>query len=115
MTKARSGVAGYTTLLKLDFDGTIPAGFTHRARFVCRAHNLPVVAIEVDRTRHGYHVTIHVARRVSFMRVILLQALLGSDWRRETFNSRRAIAWRNVPLFWRTRANVLYHRHYRRV
>lgn len=110
-----SGVAAYTTLLKLDYDGHIPARLMQRIRFVCYAHNLPVVLIETHRTVHGYHVIVHVARRVAFARVIMLQALLGSDWKRETFNSRRALAWRNVPVFWRTRANVLYHRHHRSV
>lgn len=108
-----SGVAAHITLLKLDFDGRIPAALMQRMQFVCRAHRLPVMLIETHRTRHGYHVVLHIPRRISFMRVILLQALLGSDWKRETFNSRRAVAWRNVPAFWRTRANVLYHRHYR--
>lgn len=100
------------TVLKCDFDGRVPGLFTYRLAFVCRVHRLRVMWWEIHRTRNGYHVVIHVAQRVSFARVILLQAVLGSDWRRETFNSRRANAWRNVPAFWRNRANVLYQRHY---
>lgn len=101
--------------LLIDFDGVVPARLTQRVQFVCRAHRVRVTLVEVHRTRHGYHVIIHITRRVSFMRAVLMQALIGSDWKRETFNSRRAIAWRDVPAFWRTRANVLYQRHYRRV
>jgi hypothetical protein len=103
------------TTLKLDFDGRIPRDYARRLEFIVRAHRLRVLAERIDKTRNGYHVTLTVAGRVSFMRVILLQSLLGSDWKRETFNSRRAVAWRNVPEFWRVRANVLYVRHHRSV
>lgn len=101
------------TTLKVDFDGPMPRDWFDRVRFVTRVHRLPVDTIALRRTRRGWHVTVDVPRRIAFMRVVLLQALLGSDWKRETFNSRRAIAWRRVPAFWRDRANVLYVRHYR--
>lgn len=86
-----------------------------RLTFVARVHRLAVRFIRYVRTRRGWHVVIGVAGRVSMVRVILLQALLGSDWKRESFNSRRALAWRHVPAFWRVRANVLYTRHARGV
>lgn len=82
---------------------------------LARVHGLHVECIRIDRTRHGYHIIIAVRGRVSMARVVLFQSLLGSDWKREMFNSRRAAAWRRVPAFWRTRANVLYQRHYRGV
>jgi hypothetical protein len=103
------------TTLKLDFDGAVPRDLLDRMRFVLRVHRLPVDVWSLRRTRRGWHVTIEVRRRVAFSRVVLVQALLGSDWKRETFNSRRAIAWRHVPAFWRQRANVLYRRHERSV
>lgn len=103
------------TILKLDFDGRIPRDFARRLQFVMRAHRLPVALERIDKTAHGFHVLLYVPRRVAFARVVLLQSLLGSDWKRETFNSRRANAWRYVPAFWRSRGNVLYTRHYRRV
>ena len=104
-----------TTTLKLDFDGRFPRDYACRLAFVTRVHRLRVVTERIDKTRHGYHVVLVVAGAVAFWRVVMLQALLGSDWKRETFNSRRAIAWRNVPAFWRDRGNVLYNRHYRSV
>lgn len=104
-----------TTTLKLDFDGRFPRDYAHRLAFVTRVHRLRVLVERIDRTRHGYHVVLVVAGAVAFWRVVMLQSLLGSDWKRETFNSRRVIAWRNVPAFWRDRANVLYNRHYRSV
>jgi len=103
------------TTLKLDFDGPVPADLLDRMMFVLRVHRLRVDCWSLRRTRHGWHVCIDTPRRVAFARVVLLQALLGSDWKRETFNSRRAIAWRHVPAFWRRRANVLYRRHDRSV
>lgn len=103
------------TILKVDYDGVIPRDFDMRLSLIRRIHRLSFVVVRIDRTRHGYHVTVVVRQRVAFWRVILLQALLGSDWKRELFNSRRAIAWRRVPAFWRERANVLYQRHYRSV
>lgn len=103
------------TELKLDFDGRFPRDYARRLAFVTRVHRLRVVVERIDKTRHGWHVVLVVAGAVAFWRVVMLQALLGSDWKRETFNSRRAIAWRNVPAFWRNRANVLYSRHYRSV
>lgn len=102
-----------TTTLMLDFDGPVPRDWFDRVRFVARIHRLPVDVISLRRTRRGWHVRIDVPRRIAFTRVVLLQALLGSDWKRETFNSRRALAWRHVPAFWRQRANVLYRRHER--
>ena len=103
------------TTLKLDYDGTFPRDFDVRLALAARVHRLTVTLVRIDRTRHGYHVVIVVRQRVAFTRVILLQAVLGSDWKRELFNSRRACAWRRVPAFWRDRANVLYTRHYRSV
>lgn len=93
----------------------MPAQFLARVAFVCRVHRCRVVLVEVHRTRRGYHALIHTTARVSFARAVCMQALLGSDWKRELYNSRRANAWRDVPAFWRTRANVLYQRHYRGV
>lgn len=101
--------------IKLDFDGRFPRDFARRLAFVTRLHRLRVVLERIDRTEHGWHVLLYVRRRLAYSRTVLLQALLGSDWKRETFNSRRANVWRYVPAFWRSRGNVLYTRHYRRV
>ena len=103
------------TILKCDYDGRMPGAFLSRVLFVCRVHRCPVRLVEIRKTARGYHAVITVGGRASFLRVVLMQAVLGSDWKRELFNSRRATAWRNVPVFWRQRANVLYGRHYRSV
>lgn len=103
------------TEIKCDYDGVMPRGFATRLRMLVDFHRLRVVFIRTDKTRHGYHVILAVSNRISPTRIVLFQSLLGSDWKREMFNSRRATAWRNVPAFWRTRSNVLYERHFRGV
>lgn len=105
------------TELKVDYDGPMPRDYSRRLEMIVRFHRLRVLYTAVERSGsgHGWHVRIGIAGRVSFMRVVLLQALLGSDWKRELFNSRRALAWRHIPTFWRHRANVLYKRHHKGV
>jgi hypothetical protein len=103
------------TLLKLDFDKPIPRDFAGRLRFVSRVHGLRYVWRCDRRTAHGWHVTLAVAGRVALWRVVLLQAVCGSDWRRETYNAARVVVARQVDLVWRERINVLYKRHYRHV
>lgn len=104
-----------TTSLKCDYDGALPRDLTQRLVVIVAAHRLTVERESYCRTRRGWHVEIVVRQRVAFWRVVLLQTLLGSDWKRELFNSCRAVAWRNVPQFWRARANVFYKRHHRRI
>ena len=105
-----------TTDLKLDFDNArFPTDFMDRLGLLSRLHSLHVEAIAYNRTVRGWHVRVRVRGRVGFLRCVALQSILGSDWKREAFNSRRALAWRTTPKFWRERANVLYRRHSRSV
>jgi len=101
------------TLLKCDYDGRLPVDFTQRLEMLARYQRLRVEYLTVERSGsgRGFHVVVCVRNRMAFVRVVLCQALLGSDWKRELFNSRRALAWRHVPEFWRVRGNVLYKRH----
>jgi hypothetical protein len=104
------------TSLKIDIDrARFPADFATRLRMLVDVHGLAVHTTCYARTTNGWHIVVVLHGRVGFHRVVLFQALLGSDWKREMFNSRRALAWRRVSAFWRERANVLYRRHYRSV
>lgn len=104
------------TEIKLDYDRVrFPAFFYVRLEMLVHTHGLRVDSVRIDRTKRGWHVTVAVRGRCAFQRVVTWQAILGSDWKRELFNSRRASAWRSVPAFWRDRANVLYNRHSRGV
>lgn len=104
------------TELKLDFDSDrIPTDFMDRLRMLVRLHGFRVTAVAYRRSRHGWHVRVLLNQRIDFSFVVAFQAILGSDWKREAYNSRRAANWRDVSPFWRKRANVLYSRHYRSV
>lgn len=84
---------------------------------VTRVCRLRVDYVRVNRSGsgRGWHVVVGIGGRVAPLRVVLVQALLGSDWKRELFNTRRAMSVRRTSPFWRERANVLYVRHYRGV
>lgn len=96
------------TTIKLDFDTPRCPRLLNRVRWVCRMLHWPVVLVEYRRTRHGWHVCVTVRRRVTPLQVVAVQAILGSDWRRETFNLVRARRLSRVPRYWRERFNVLY-------
>lgn len=99
----------------LDFDGPAPDGLADRLALVARLHRVRVRCVRYDRTRHGWHVVVWLSRRLSLGRVVLLQALLGSDWKRELFNSVRVTRLHGVGPMWRDRTNVLFTRHTRSV
>lgn len=98
-----------------DYDGRIPADLTERLQMIVRVERLRVEFVRIDRTRHGYHMVVECRNRIAPMRLVLIQALLGSDWKREAFNAQRVKWLRSIPTFWRSRWNVLYHTHHRRV
>lgn len=97
------------TRLKLDFDGKLPRDFAKRLDWI--ADTVPFTVARVERMRShsgGQHVVVHVREQLPQVIVVALQALLGSDYKRETFNLIR-VMWLSVtPRFWRARLNVLY-------
>ena len=111
--------------LLCDFDGrdvatgryqrALPAELVSRVQWVLRHLGLRADFLRVDRTARGFHVIVKLTRNLSPLRVVLVQALLGSDYRRETFNAGRVRVYRHVSRFWRERGNVLYQRHKRSV
>lgn len=104
------------TVIMLDFDGAqLPAGWLDRLGFVARQFGVRVLGIEIDRTRRGWHVMAAVTGNVAPLKLVLMQALCGSDYRRETFNGVRAGRLRGVNVFWRDRFNQLFTEHHRRV
>lgn len=108
-----------TTTLRLDFDiGASNVEFGERLSFVFELLGLKYayagtpVSVSAFRTmpstHGGWHVEIEVVQDVSPAAVVAVQAILGSDWRRETFNLMRALVVEHAPDFWRDRWNVLY-------
>jgi hypothetical protein len=111
-------------LLLLDFDSAEAyRDFPMRARFLARW--LGLVSDEVNyrerwadfrvkrrRTARGWHVVVYYpAELVAYvppLQIVALQALLGSDWKREGFNLVRVLNLKDAPEAWQTRWNVLY-------
>lgn len=99
------------TVLRLDYDrGTPPRDSYRRVMAALRWLRLRPVALVYRRTARGWHVKVAVMRRCAPLVVVALQAILGSDARRETFNLLRARALPRVPAEWRTRYSVLFGR-----
>lgn len=103
------------TRILCDFDGRLPRDLTARLSFVARALELRVAYYRIDKTRHGFHVIVECGARLSPVEIVLTQTLLGSDWKRETFNARRVRLLKQYPRFWGKRWNVLYGTHTRNV
>jgi hypothetical protein len=101
------------TVVKLDIDGVISRDFSARLSWVFSALGYGVEAVRYDKTRRGWHVLIFVRRKLAPRTVVALQAILGSDYRRETFNLLRVLSLAKRPMFWRERWNVLYNTHER--
>ena len=95
-----------TRELRLDFDGPIPRGFEQTLAWVLWQVRRRMVAWWCRRTRHGWHVGIVLTRGVAALEAIALQAILGSDPRRETFNVAKVRTRRGRKAHW----NVLYER-----
>ncbi len=81
----------------------------------CKRWGWKLEAIRYDRTRRGWHIIVGVRTRVPPALIVAAQAIWGSDKRREMFNVMRVQNLANVPRFWRSRFNVLYQSHSRRV
>lgn len=93
----------------LDFDGAVPLDFPDRCEFLQHTLGLTLDAFRYDRSSNGgYHVCIRLAAPLEPVAVVAVQALLGSDYRRETYNLARVLELENAPAFWHSRWNVLY-------
>lgn len=101
------------TTVKLDIDGALPADLFARIFWVFHMLGYGVDSIRQDKTRRGWHVVIEVRRRLAPKTVVALQAILGSDPRRELFNLVRVLGLARHSMFWRERWNVLYSTHER--
>lgn len=97
------------TVLRLDYDrARLPRDVYSRMVNALRWLRLRPVALVYRRTARGWHVKVALSRRINPLSVVALQALLGSDPKRETFNLLRARALRRAPPEWRNRFSVLF-------
>lgn len=92
------------SVITLDYDGKFPANFKERRLFVQRALDVRLRVARISKSKRGWHVVLHSGRRrLTPCAVVALQAVLGSDPKRETFNLVRAIELERgvLPRFWR--------------
>ena len=93
----------------IDFDEGLAKlrEFDMRLPHVCRViHNKPIW-IRYDKTRHGWHIIILWRKTMLPWSILALQAILGSDWRREAMNWARLASGR-TDAFAMKRWNILY-------
>lgn len=75
-----------TSLIKLDYDGKTLHTFEKR-KWILKYLALTPKWIEKQRTKHGgHHVRIVLENDLKSLEIMAIQALLGSDYRRETYN-----------------------------
>lgn len=106
------------TRVRLDFDGPIPADFLERVEFLkstLECESGPFLDIYTSPGGTGRHVVLTLLREFPPLAVVAMQAILGSDGRRETFNLLRALRLSEAPAFWHERWNVLYSEKFGRV
>ena len=77
--------------IKIDLDTKdIPwMAFGHRIAFIERHLELSISEVQVHDTNKGYHIYLYFEKEIPDMAIVAIQAILGSDWRRETYNARR--------------------------
>jgi hypothetical protein len=97
-----------STRIKVDLDGALPRDMDDKINWAMQTLRWPIVWYSYYRTQNGWHLEIETSKRVHVWRIVALQAILGSDYRRELFNLRRTGNWRRLSAFARERANVLF-------
>ncbi|MEM1820820.1 MAG: hypothetical protein QXU64_04450 [Thermofilaceae archaeon] len=86
------GSIKYVDELKLDFEQRHPYKRLSipRIKFVAKMLRLRVRDVVAHRTANGVHVRIALEQRLHPIAAVLVQALMGSDYARETYNAIRA-------------------------
>lgn len=97
------------TLIALDFDGDAKPD-DEALSFLCEVLEDRVTWKTCHRTARGFHMEFTLAKTYPPLAIVAIQALVGSDRRREIFNLLRALVLGSAPEFWRQsgRWNTLY-------
>ena len=74
------------SIIKLDYDGKTLYTFNKRI-WIIPYLGITCSRVEKCRTQHGgWHVRITVEEKLKALEIMAIQSLLGSDYRRETYN-----------------------------
>lgn len=82
------------TLICIDIDEKknahlIGDSFRFKTEFISSITGIPLKFLDCKETTKGLHVKLLTTENISDTELVLLQALLGSDWKREVFNWQR--------------------------
>ena len=85
------------TVLKIDYDSKpsveeLKAQINFRLDYVLYYFNINSCEVEIKETNKGYHIRITVPKEIDDKSIVILQAVLGSDWLRELRNLSRILA-----------------------
>jgi hypothetical protein len=104
------------SLIKLDFDfKRRPTKELQKVFAVMGMASVTLKSCQISRSQHdGWHVILETVAHLPDWEIVTLQALCGSDWKRETFNYIRV---KSLSLkrgwerdYWRKNWNVLFER-----
>lgn len=97
--------------LKVDYDTPrVPARLAARIGHCTAAAGLRVEWWSLYRTARGWHLEVECRGRLQPFGVVALQAMLGSDWRREAFNVGRVRGLRHANPAAHSGWNILFRR-----
>lgn len=72
------------TTIKLDFD---KKEFSwHRINKVILLLRLDITDVSVEKSKHGWHITLNIKNKMNDHEIVCVQSLMGSDYKRECFN-----------------------------
>jgi hypothetical protein len=100
-----------TTQIKIDLDTKDFAALQKNGKeihWTLDTLNLTLKDYVMHETAKGYHIVLEIEEPLEPLAIVLVQALCGSDLRRETFHMARVLKLSDAPTFWQTRWNVLY-------
>lgn len=96
------------SLIKLDIDRKVYSG-SSRIFAVCSLLNLKIISSRMLRSQNGnFHWIIELEQSLNPIQTVAIQALMGSDWKRECFNLLRANQLKDKSSTVKNHWNVLF-------
>lgn len=89
-----------------DYDEPAPAADLYHVYRLARMLGIRPVLVRYDRTAHGWHLIVEWSRTFRPAEIVAIQAILGSDSKRELFNMARVLSGKARSPRW----NLLFER-----
>jgi hypothetical protein len=81
-----------TRYLYLDFDHAMGTSRLRSVYTLARLCGFKIRWVRCDRTAHGWHMVVAIQNRLPALALVAAQAILGSDFRRESLNLMRCLS-----------------------